>query len=161
MRMGVFNGFTWAGLRGVVAVIAMTACSGTTADTGSPTGSTSASQKQGLAALQGDWALVSLQEPGAAVTPVPRGRFTAEFGPDEDLFIQADCNVCSAGYAAQADGSLEVIGPIPCTRAYCSSAPLDTRYLVLLESAESWSLGNGTLELSSAAGALLFERPGA
>jgi hypothetical protein len=34
--------------------------------------------------------------------------------------------------------------------------PLDTRFLGLLRSARSWSIGDAGLELSSAAGSLLF-----
>jgi heat shock protein HslJ len=157
MRTGVNGGFLKAALRGVGALVWMIACSSSTTGTGSPSGSTSPVQKHDLASLQGDWTLVSLHEPGGEITQAPRGRFTAGFGEDGDLFIQADCNVCSAGFAARADGSLEVIGPIPCTLAYCSTAPLDTRFLVLLESAEGWSLVDGTLELSSPGGILLFE----
>ena len=158
MRTGVDGGFSRAAVRGVAALVWMIACSGPTAGTGSPTGPTSPTQKHDLASLQGDWTLVSLHEPGGEAMRAPRGRFTAGFGEDGDLFIQADCNVCSAGFAARADGSLEVIGPIPCTLAYCGTAPLDTRFLVLLESAEGWSLVNGTLELSSPEGMLRFER---
>ena len=158
MQTGVNGGFLKAALRGVGALVWMIACSSSTAGKGSPSGPTSPAQKDDLASLQGDWTLVSLHEPGEEATPAPRGRFTAGFGEDGDLFIQADCNVCSAGFVARADGSLEVIGPIPCTLAYCSTAPLDTRFLVLLESAEGWSLVDETLELSSPGGVLLFER---
>ena len=156
MTIWALGGFTGAALRGAVAIIGMTACSSMTPDAGSATGPT-APAKEGLGALQGNWVLASLQEKEEAPTSVPAGRFTAAFGSDGDLFIKADCNVCSAAYEAKANGSLEVIGPIPCTLAYCRSAPLDTRYLVHLEAAKSWSLEGGRLELTSPEGALLFE----
>ena len=93
------------------------------------------------------------------MTPAPEGLFVADFGPDEDLYIKADCNVCSAAYRAGDEGTLEVIGPIPCTRAYCFTAPLDTRFLALLEGASSWSIEEGALQLSSpGGGALLLQR---
>jgi len=147
---------TWRALRGVVAVIGLAGCNGPTHGMETPGGPTPTAEEQGLAALLDAWSLVSLQEAGGAVTLADAGRFTADFGADGDLFIEADCNVCSAGYEGTPDGSVEVIGPIPCTLAYCSTAPLDTRFLALLQSARSWSIGEAGLELSSAGGWLLF-----
>jgi heat shock protein HslJ len=103
---------------------------------------------------------VSVQEAGEAATLAPAGRFIAEFGPDADLFIQADCNVCTAGYEATDDGTVRVEGPIPCTLAWCESAPLDTRFLALMETADSWSVTDGALELSSTDGTLRFQSGG-
>jgi heat shock protein HslJ len=161
MLLRLEAGLSWATLRGVLTVLGLSACTGTTAGTGSLASPTSEVPKQDVSALQTDWDLVSLQEAGGPVLSVPQGRFSALFGADADLFIQADCNVCSAGFTAESNGSLEVKGPIPCTLAYCTTAPLDTRYLVLLEAADSWSMGVGTLELLSEAGGLVFERAGA
>ena len=158
MEQHSVTGVVLRALRGVLAMIVLAACSGPTNTTESLTNPSPDPEEQGVAALQRGWALVSLQEAGAAVTSAPEGRFVADFGADGDLYIQADCNVCSAGYSAAADGSVEVIGPFPCTLAWCASAPLDGRYLSLLESARSWSVGNDTLELSSAQGVLLFNR---
>ena len=147
----------WAGLRGVVAMIGLASCGGAIDGAATPSDLLPAGSERELAALQGSWALVSLQE-GSEAAPVPERRFFADFGPDQDLFIKADCNVCTAGYTSALDGSVEVMGPIPCTLAYCATAPLDTRYLALLEGARSWSVTEKTLELSSAGGVLRFER---
>jgi heat shock protein HslJ len=148
-------GMAWRTVRGVVAVIGLAACSGGVNTAEAPSNPT---QAPDVAALQDAWDLVSLQEAGAAVTSVPEGRFVADFGADQDLYIQADCNVCSAAYRATDAGTVDVVGPVPCTLAWCSSAPLDARYLSLLQSARSWSVGDGTLELSSAEGVLRFTR---
>jgi heat shock protein HslJ len=156
--MASAGSITWRALRGVVAVVGLAGCSGPSHGVETPGGPTPATAEQGVDALQRAWDLVSLQDTGGAVTSVDEGRFTADFGGDGDLFIEADCNVCSAGYTASADGIVEVIGPIPCTLAYCSTAPLDTHSVALLQSIQSWSVGDAGLELSSAEGTLLFHR---
>ena len=57
------------------------------------------------------------------------------------------------------DGTVQVLSPIPCTLAYCSTAPLDVRFMRVLEGVRSWSIDGGTLRLSSAdGGALLLQR---
>jgi heat shock protein HslJ len=145
-------------LRGLLIVVGLAACNGPTHGIETPAEPTRAASEGGLAELQRAWVLISLQDPEGPVTPVDEGKFTADFGTDGDLFIGADCNVCSAGYTASPDGAIEVTHAIPCTRAYCPSAPLDARYLTLLKAARSWSIGSAGLELSSAAGSLLFQR---
>ena len=149
-------GIAWRTVRGLVATIGLAACSGA----GGPTETTStATPAPDVAQLQGTWTVTSLQEAGETASPAPEGRFVADFGPDEDLDIQADCNVCSAAYSASDEGTLEVTGPIPCTLAYCSTAPLDTRFLALLEGASTWSIEASALQLSSTdGGALLLQR---
>jgi heat shock protein HslJ len=100
-----------------------------------------------------------LQDGQGRADEVPAGRFVADFGVDGDLYIEADCNVCSAAYHAEDEGALEVLGPVPCTLAYCSTAPLDTRFLRVLQAARSWSIEESTLRLSSPdGGTLLLQR---
>jgi len=135
-------------------VVFLSGCSGPTPDIQNPSDPTPEATR--VEALQGAWTLGSLQEAGAAPDAVPAGGFVADFGVDGDLYIEADCNVCSAAYRAGDDGTVEVIGPIPCTLAYCSSAPLDTRFLRVLEGARSWSIEEGTLRLSSPDGGVLL-----
>lgn len=107
--------------------------------------------------LAGSWRLVSLQESGHETTPIQEAeRFTAEFSDDGRVRLKADCNVCTAAYKADA-GSLSV-SPMACTRAACSSAPLDTTYAALVGSSESWSVADGLLELRSSAGVVRFRR---
>ena len=106
----------------------------------------------------GTWRLASLQEAGEPASDIGAATFTAEFGADGRLSLAADCNRCSAVYEA-GDRSLR-IGVLACTRAYCAaSAPLDTTYTNLVDSARTWSVGpDGRLELTSAAGTLRFTR---
>jgi heat shock protein HslJ len=148
----------WAGLRGAVAMIGLASCGGGFDGVATPGDIPQAGSEQNLGSLQGSWALVSMEPAGQAVIRVPERRFFADFGPDRDLFIKADCNVCTAGYTAARDGSFEIGGAIPCTLAYCATAPLDTRYVAFLQAARSWSVRGDELELTSADGALRFDR---
>ena len=150
-------GRVWRPLRGVVAVVFLTGCGGAHETTGSDPSPTLAPPSVEL--LQDAWTLVSLRDAEGSAEGIPTGGFVADFGVDGDLYIEADCNVCSAAYRAEDEGAVEVIGPIPCTLAYCSTAPLDTRFLRVLQGARTWSIQEGVLQLSSPdGGTLLLQR---
>jgi heat shock protein HslJ len=107
--------------------------------------------------LLGTWRLTALQQsPGPAVPITDPSLFTATFGADGKVNVKADCNVCNGSYTAQ--GQQIEIGPMACTLAYCQSAPLDTRYTELLQSATTWSVQGVVLELRSSQGLLLYRR---
>ena len=147
----------WRPLWGVVAVVLLAGCEGAHDTTGA--GVSPSLARPSVELLQHAWTLVSLQDTQGGADEVPAGGFVADFGVDGDLYIEADCNVCSASYRAGDEGTLEVLGPIPCTLAYCSTAPLDTRFLRVLQAARSWSLDGRTLRLSSPdGGTLLLQR---
>jgi heat shock protein HslJ len=107
----------------------------------------------------GTWRLMSLRETGHDEARIADpGSFTAEFGADGRVALKADCNRCGGGYTA-GSGSLKV-GPMACTRAYCTAtAPLDTTFTALVGSAQTWTSSDDQhLELSSSAGVLRFQR---
>ncbi len=109
-------------------------------------------------ALTGTWQMVSLQKAGQAQQPAPAGvQLTADFRTDGNVGLKADCNVCNAGYEVGPDGQLKV-GPMACTRAYCSSAPVDTDFAALVGSADLASVSGNELTLTSAAGTVLMQR---
>ncbi len=113
---------------------------------------------QATPVLTGTWQMVSLQKTGQAPQAAPAGvTLTADFRPDGQLFVQADCNLCRSSYQAGPDGSLTV-GPMACTRAYCSSAPVDTDFAGLLSAARQAAVGEHTLAVTSEAGSLLLSR---
>ncbi len=113
---------------------------------------------QATPTLTGTWQMVSLQKTAQAQQPAPLGvTLTADFQPDGQLLVQADCNMCRSSYAAGPDGSLRV-GPMACTRAYCSSAPVDTDFAGLLSSARQAAVGEHTLSVTSEAGSVLMRR---
>ena len=120
-------------------------------------GGSAASAAQVPTSLSGVWKLVSLQEVGQpAVSVGAPEAFTADFSNEGRLRLVADCNGCSATCAAT-DASLRV-GPMACTRAYCATAPLDTKFAGLVAASTSWSVSGQSLELSGASGTLRFRR---
>ena len=103
--------------------------------------------------LVGSWQLVSATPTGSATIDAGEpGRFTAEFSADGRVSLRADCNRCSGGYSATT--SALTVGPMACTRAYCSSAPLDTTFAMLVSDATAWTVTNGRLELRGDSGVL-------
>jgi heat shock protein HslJ len=107
--------------------------------------------------LTGKWRLLSLQESGRPeVAIADPDLFTAEFGTDARVALKADCNRCGTGFTTSQERLF--VGPMACTRAACSSAPLDTTYAGLVSDAETWSASGDRLELRSKAGVLRFAR---
>jgi heat shock protein HslJ len=149
------------GLAVLPVVIGLAAC-GMGSDS-EPTGATqlpsgTAPGAPTAASLAGEWQLVSLQRPGQGPqSPHDSGAFTADFGRDGRVSLAADCNRCVGSYSS-GEASLEV-GAMACTRAYCSSAPLDTQYVQLLQGARQWSVSGRDLTLTAAAGTLRMRRP--
>ena len=107
--------------------------------------------------LLGTWRALSLEPAGERTVSVPEpARFTAEFRGDGTLALLADCNRCICGYTAT--GGLLQTTPMACTRAYCSSAPLDTQFTAIVDSATSWVVTGDRLELASSAGVARLQR---
>jgi heat shock protein HslJ len=150
-------------LSSLLLVTGLTACAGSGEQFAGPTppatedgsagaGATAASASQ----LGGSWRLVRLEKGGqASVELAPSDRFAVEFSNGRAL-ATADCNRCSGSYTAAA-GTLTV-GPLACTRAFCSSAPLDSDFTALLGGAERWSVAAGQLELRAPNGTLRLRR---
>ena len=111
---------------------------------------------QGVEPLVGTWRAVSVKVDGAE-TLVPQSvTLTAQFAADGRLSLVADCNRCAAGYSA-APGTLSVT-PMACTRAYCSSAPLDEHFTGLVGGATSWTATAHTLDLECPTGSVHLQR---
>ena len=142
--------------------LALTACgaAGTNPAGGTivpPVAGTGDSAAQPSGVLLGTWRALSLEPAGERAVSVPEpARFTAEFRGDGTLALLADCNRCICGYTAAA-GLLQTT-PMACTRAYCSSAPLDTQFTALVDSATSWVVTGDRLELASSAGVARLQR---
>ena len=111
----------------------------------------------GPSELRGEWRLASLQRPDHSTTAVPAAlRLTADFGADDRLGLRADCNVCGGSFALE--GEALVAGPFACTRAFCSSSPLDSEFVGLLDGRSSVRADGDRLVLSSERGSLIFVR---
>lgn len=103
------------------------------------------------------WKLESLgYADGTTVTVEDPDTFTALFAGDGRLHVKADCNVCNGSFGSD-DGSISV-GPLACTRAYCSSAPLDTDYTSALQAATTIASVDAKLVLRSPDATLTFTR---
>jgi heat shock protein HslJ len=126
---------------------------GPTAPGGATGGDVSA---QGVQPLIGTWKAVSVTSDGAETFVPGSVTLSAEFRTDGRLSLVADCNRCAAGYSA-APGTLSVT-PMACTRAYCSSAPLDDQFAGLVSAATSWSATAHTLDLRCPTGSVHLQR---
>jgi heat shock protein HslJ len=111
---------------------------------------------QGVQPLVGTWRAVSVTLDGAETLVPELVTLSAEFRADGRLSLVADCNRCAAGYSAT-PGTLSVT-PMACTRAYCSSAPLDEHFAMLVDGATSWSATEHTLDLHGPSGSVHLQR---
>ncbi len=93
---------------------------------------------------------------GALFTIVDPNLFTLMLTGDGKVTARADCNRASGGYSIS--GHTLSIGPIASTRAYCATAPVDQRFLMLLGGDNVVTASDATLELSSPRGTLKFTR---
>ena len=111
----------------------------------------------GPSELRGEWRLASLQRADFSTATIPATlRLTADFGEDDRLALRADCNVCGGAFALEGDAL--VAGPFACTRAFCSSAPIDSEFVRMLEGRSSLKTSGDRLVLSSERGSLIFVR---
>ncbi|HVQ31760.1 MAG TPA: META domain-containing protein [Vicinamibacteria bacterium] len=145
---------------GVALMAAVVACDGSSPlnpSVSDPFDGASAIVSPAPLALVGSWQLVSATPTGEApVNPSEPERFTAEFAANGRVSLRADCNRCSGGYIATT-GALTV-SPMACTRAYCSSAPLDTTFTMLVGQSTVWTASNGSLELRGDSGVLRLRK---
>ncbi len=112
---------------------------------------------QDATALVGSWKALSVSPAGHKVSTIAEpDRFTAEFRADGTLALLAECNRCTGGYTA-APGTLKTT-PMACTLAACASAPLDTQFSGLVNSATTWAVSGSQLELASGAGTVRLRR---
>ena len=106
----------------------------------------------------GVWRLQSFRRSDSTVVPVPDpDRFTIEVAADGRLAVRADCNRCSASYS-ESGGTLRVGPVMACTKAFCSTAPLDTQFAAALSDATLVRATDTALEFVSTAGVLTFGR---
>ena len=104
------------------------------------------------------WKLRSFQPSGSTNVAVPNAdSFTLEFRADGKMSVRADCNRCGGTYVVA--GETLVLGSnAACTRAFCSSAPVDQQYVRTLAGATITQTAGDTLKAVSPAGVLTFGR---
>ncbi|MEZ5292396.1 MAG: META domain-containing protein [Vicinamibacterales bacterium] len=108
------------------------------------------------ARLDGTWHLASLQTSAVSHTePASERRFTLTFA-DDRLLVKADCNTCAA--STTLDGDVLTVSLLACTKAICTTTPLDTVFTTSLETSHTVRLDASRLQLASTRGELRFER---
>jgi heat shock protein HslJ len=107
--------------------------------------------------IVGVWTLVSRQLPGESAVAAPAATFTFQVTTEGRAAVRADCNQC--GGAASVGAGTVTVGPaLACTRAFCSTAPFDTRYVQMLSGDSAAEIDGDTLTLRSDRGTLRFQR---
>ncbi|MFN8497524.1 MAG: META domain-containing protein [Anaerolineae bacterium] len=97
------------------------------------------------------WSLISYNNGKQAVVGLqPGSEITAVFGPDGKVTGSAGCNTYSAPYTA--DGNKIKVGAPATTRKACAQPIMDQEaaYLKALQSAATWSIFNGQLNMRTA-----------
>ena len=104
------------------------------------------------------WKLRSFQQSDSTNVAVPNPEsFTLELRADGKMSVRADCNRCAGTYVVA--GETLVLGSnAACTRAFCSSAPVDQQYVRTLSGATISRTTGDTLKAVSPAGVLTFGR---
>src|SRR4029453_12931316 len=112
---------------------------------------------RGEPGLEGtSWALVRTQSAdGTKLAPDDPAKYTVAFGSDGASF-RIDCNRGYATWSTSEDGQL-AFGPLATTRAMCPPGSLYDRVARDMPQVRSYSLRDGTLQLSLGAGGGSYE----
>lgn len=102
------------------------------------------------------WELRSMNVGADPFEPPDPAAYTAQFLPDGELLVQADCNRGIGDFAL--DGDSIAIGPIGLTRMGCPEGSRGVEFVDLLSQAVRWSYRDDllVLELPADAGSLAF-----
>ena len=104
----------------------------------------------------GTWLLQVFElDDGSSVTVDP-SRHTATFGPEGQLNLRVDCNVCNGSYE-QNGSSLAVDELMACTLAACPPGSLERDYLAAIASAASFEGTASELGIRYEGGTLRFQ----
>ena len=104
----------------------------------------------------GIWKAQSLETSAGLVALARPENYTVEFREAGQLFVKADCNLCSGPYTLSGD-SLQ-IGALACTRAFCGAASSDTAFLDILTNARTHAVRGIELSIDSPKGVARFLR---
>jgi heat shock protein HslJ len=138
----------------LLAALFLAACSGTIA---APSNAPSAPIASLAIQTNAVWHLRSIvSADGSVLTIDDPSLFTLMLTDDGKVSARADCNRASGAYSLS--GNSLSIGPIASTRAYCTSAPVDQQFLMLLGGENAVTTSDITLQLSSPGGTLRFGR---
>jgi heat shock protein HslJ len=141
-----------------LATAGLTACSQSVTRPSSSDGQSGDPGASAITVTDTLWKLQSIERPGSGIVPVSNpDRFTLTLGSDGRMSVRADCNRCFATYSLT--GTAFVASQAAaCTRAACSSAPLDSEYVAALTSMTIARTNGNTLEGVSPSAVLRFTR---
>ncbi len=140
----------------VVTVFGLIACTSNRSTPTAPSSLPGTSSNALEAAAGITWTLRSFTDSlGQSVSLPGRATFTIAFA-DGRVNIQSDCNRCTGAATAQ-EGSVD-IGLLACTRAFCSSSPVDSQFEQALQGRHTVALQGSRLTLSSSRAVLDFAR---
>ena len=108
------------------------------------------------ARVDGSWNLVSLTGGGVSLTESKTSnRFALTLAGDRAL-LKADCNTCAGDF--RLDDDVITISLQACTRAFCTSSPLDTQVVTAVTGRHTVRLDATRLQFTSSRGVIKFER---
>ena len=108
------------------------------------------------ARVDGSWNLVSLTGGGVSLTESKTSnRFALTLAGDRAL-LKADCNTCAGDF--RLDDDVITISLQACTRAFCTSSPLDTQVVTAVTGRHTVRLDATRLQFTSSRGEIKFER---
>ncbi|MFN7976625.1 MAG: META domain-containing protein [Vicinamibacterales bacterium] len=108
------------------------------------------------AKVDGSWNLVSLTAGTLSLTEAKTAnRFGLTLSGDRALF-KADCNTCAGDF--RLDNDVITLSLQACTKAVCTSSPLDTQVIAALDGKHTVRLDATRLQFSSSRGEIKFER---
>jgi heat shock protein HslJ len=142
-----------------LAAVSLSACSQSATRPSSSDGQLGESGASAVTVTDTLWKLQSIERSGEAIVPVSNpDLFTLTLGADGKMAVRADCNRCVGGYSLTGTAFAVNQGVAACTRAACSSAPLDYEYMTALTTATTVSVNGNTLECVSPSAVLRFTR---
>lgn len=148
-------GILWRGDSPDLALHEIAGVTGPTAPGDVPTAAPPAAVQDPAAEVT--WTLRSLSTTAEGEIDLPGdAEFTLLLRDDGTLSARADCNNCFGDYSMTDDSiTIERIG---CTRAFCSSSPVDTHYTALLTGTSTVEVTGDQMTLTSQRGTLRFSK---
>jgi heat shock protein HslJ len=108
------------------------------------------------ARVDGTWNLVQLTGSGLSLTEAKTAnRFVLTLAGDRSV-LKADCNTCAGEF--RLDNDVITLNLPACTRAFCTSSPLDTQVVTALSGQHTVRLDASRLQFTSSRGEIKFER---
>jgi heat shock protein HslJ len=107
------------------------------------------------ARVDGSWNLVSVSGAITLTEAKSANRFGLTLAGDRALF-KADCNTCAGDF--RLDGDVITVSLQACTKAVCTSSPLDTQLVTAVDGKHTVRLDASHLQFTSSRGEIEFER---